>query len=691
MKKNLLALFTWTACLILSSCQEVAPPQAVGPCPNENQMRWQEMEYYAFIHFSINTFTDAEWGYGDASPALFNPSELDCEQWAETCKKAGMKGIILTAKHHDGFCLWPTETTDYSVKASPWRDGKGDLVRELSDACKKHGLKLGIYLSPWDRNNAAYGTPEYIDIYRKQLRELLTNYGDVFEVWFDGANGGDGYYGGLRGMREVDRKTYYDWPETHKIIRELQPNAVIFSDAGPDVRWCGNEEGWVGETNWSPLRRDEFWPGSPFYQQLLYGHEDGTHWVPAEVNVSIRPGWFYHASEDHQVKSLPELLDIYYHSIGRNGTLLVNFPVDRRGLIHETDREQVLALAEAVKADFANNLAKGAKASATEIRGNSRKYGANKVLDGNPETYWTTDDSIARAAITIDLGKPTDINRFLVQEYIRLGQRVKSFTVEALVDGAWQTLDSQTTVGYKRILRFPTVRASQVRFTVTDAKAAPLISNIALYHAPKVLTPPIIRRNQAGEVTILPADPESIIRYTTDGSEPTQKSPRYEAPFVFDQKGEIRAAAFDLLKHSPVSHETFDISRRNWKVVNSDDPDAKRIFDGDPNTSWHSRSKTGQIELIIDLNETHTLKGFRYLPQQDRWASGVIFNYRFSVSSDNNTWKTVSEGEFSNIRNNPVTQTQYFEPTAARFVKLTALKTDQAGIAGYAEFDVITE
>ena len=296
------------------------------------------MEFYAFVHFNMNTFTNMEWGFGNENPELFNPTDLDCRQWARVCKEAGMKGIILTAKHHDGFCLWPSEYTEHSVKNSPWKNGKGDVVRELSEACKEYGLKMGIYLSPWDRNNADYGKPEYITYFRNQLRELLTNYGDIFEVWFDGANGGTGYYGGANEERRIDRTTYYDWENTRKIVRELQPMACMFSDAGPDIRWVGNEQGWAGKTNWCTLNRDDFAPGVvsdlKFLQQ---GQEDGTDWVPAEVDVSIRPGWYYHPSEDHKVKSLPQLLDIYYHSVGRNASFLLNLPVDKRGLVNEND------------------------------------------------------------------------------------------------------------------------------------------------------------------------------------------------------------------------------------------------------------------------------------------------------------------------------------------------------------------
>ncbi|HKK67301.1 MAG TPA: alpha-L-fucosidase, partial [Bacteroidales bacterium] len=387
-------------------------PRLVGPLPSDRQLQWHELEYYAFVHFNMNTFTNMEWGYGDESPELFNPTELDTRQWVRVCKEAGMKGIILTAKHHDGFCLWPSEYTEHSVKNSPWKNGEGDVVRELADACEEYGLKFGVYLSPWDRNHSDYGKPEYITYFRNQLRELLTNYGDIFEVWFDGANGGSGWYGGADEERRIDRETYYDWENTWEIVRELQPNACLFSDAGPDIRWCGNEEGWVRKTNWSLIKRDSFAPGVvPDIEYLRSGQIDGTHWLPAEVDVSIRPGWYYHPSEDHKVKTLPELLDIYYHSIGRNASFLLNLPVDTRGLVPEKDVEQLQKLAKAINADFDENLALSKNVSATNVRGNSKKYAAANVTDDNPDSYWATDDQVKTASLEIDFQQPIEMNR----------------------------------------------------------------------------------------------------------------------------------------------------------------------------------------------------------------------------------------------------------------------------------------
>ncbi len=628
--------------IFLLSCNKTFPPQPLQPLPSERQLAWHELGFYAFVHFNMNTFTNMEWGMGSESPELFNPTELDCRQWARVCRNAGMKGIILTAKHHDGFCLWPSAYTEHSVKNSPWKNGKGDVVRELADACREYDLKMGIYLSPWDRNHPDYGKPEYISYFRNQLRELLTNYGDVFEVWFDGANGGTGYYGGANEERRIDRETYYDWENTRKIVRDLQPMACMFSDAGPDIRWVGNEEGWAMETNWATICRDEYYPGTPDYADLRTGQEDGTHWVPAEVDVSIRPGWFYHPSEDHQVKTLPQLLDIYYHSIGRNASLLVNFPVDTRGLIHEKDAEQIQKLADAIKADFAVDLAKYRSVSASNFRGNSRKYKAENVSDGNPETSWATDDSVTRASLLIDFYQPTGMNRFLVQEDIRLGQRVKEFMLEAFVDEQWIQIAHETTIGRKRILRFPNITTDKLRFTIADSKAAPVISNIEVFNAPKVLIEPVIQRGKEGMVTMSAFDNGLTIYYTLDGSEPDQEN----------------VAAID----------------------------------GKENTAW-STDGDRPHEFIIDLGEELNCMGFKYLPDQGRWNPGIIFNYEFYVSSDGKNWGTpVSTGEFSNIQNSPVWQTRVVEPVHCRYIKLKAVSPAQEnGRIGMAEFEIITQ
>ena len=444
------------ALILLAGCHHVEP---YGAIPTEDQLAWQDMEMYAFIHYSMNTYTDQEWGFGNEDPALFNPSDLDCRQWARVCKQAGMKGIIFTAKHHCGFCMWPSAYTEYSVKNAPWKDGKGDVVRELADACREEGLKFAVYLSPWDRNYAEYGRPEYITYFRNQLRELLTNYGDIFEVWFDGANGGDGWYGGANETRRID-KYYYDWPETYRLIRELQPHCVIWGDNAnrADLRWVGTEAGNVGETNWSTMPSE----GQAGYAMLHYGVEDGDVWCPGETNTSIRPGWFYHETENAHVKSLSKLMDTYYKSVGRNSTLLLNFPVAPNGRIHPTDSLRGIAFKKMIDEVFKENLVDKAHVSRKGL---------------------TT---------TVSFRRPTEFNRFVAEEDIALGQRVKKFSLEALVDGAWLPLtddlaedgDGLTTIGHRRIICFPTVKASKLRFTIEDTKAEPVIKKIGLYLAP---------------------------------------------------------------------------------------------------------------------------------------------------------------------------------------------------------------
>lgn len=438
-----------------------------APTPSANQLNWQDMEMYAFIHYSLNTYTDQEWGFGNEDPKLFNPSALDCSQWVRVCKQAGMKGIIFTAKHHCGFCLWPSAYTDYSVKNSPWKGGEGDVVKELADACRKEGLKFAVYLSPWDRNRADYGQSEYVTYFRNQLRELLTNYGDIFEVWFDGANGGDGWYGGANERRNIDATTYYQWPETYKMIRELQPRCVIWNDGGDrgDLRWVGTEAGNVGTTNWSLLNKN----GNVDWNMLHFGLEDGNTWVPGETNTSIRPGWFYHKDQDSQVKSLSKLMETYYKSVGRNSTLLLNFPITPDGRIHPTDSLRAIAFKKMIDEVFKTDLARKAKIT----------------------TVATGDDGKKTSTI-IEFKKPTTFNRFVAEEDIRLGQRVKRFSLSAFVNGQWLKLrdelaedgDGMTTIGHRRIVCLPDITTTRLRFDIEESKAVPVITRTSVYMAP---------------------------------------------------------------------------------------------------------------------------------------------------------------------------------------------------------------
>ena len=464
----------WTA---MTATAQNATINLCGPTPNANQLRWQDMEMYAFIHYSLNTYTDQEWGFGNEDPKLFNPSDLDCRQWARVCKQAGMKGIIFTAKHHCGFCMWPSAYTEYSVKNSPWKDGKGDVVRELAEACREEGLAFAVYLSPWDRNHPEYGRPAYVTYFRNQLRELLTNYGDIFEVWFDGANGGDGWYGGANETRRIDGKTYYGWAETFRMIRELQPRAVIWNDGGDrgDLRWVGTEAGNIGETNWSLMPSK----GDTPYQMLHYGVEDGDVWCPGETNTSIRPGWFYHDAENEHVKSLSKLMDTYYKSVGRNSTLLLNFPIAPNGRIHPNDSLRGIAFKKMIDEVFVNG--------SVEFRVDSLEFAT-----ALPESSGTA--AANSKFYTLNFKQPTSFNRFLAEEDIAQGQRVKKFSLEAEVDGQWQPLkdalveegDGLTTIGHRRIVCFPTVTATRLRFKVTDAKCEPVIKRLGVYLAPEL-------------------------------------------------------------------------------------------------------------------------------------------------------------------------------------------------------------
>ncbi|WP_316822763.1 alpha-L-fucosidase [Pedobacter gandavensis] len=447
-------------------------PAPYGAIPNKNQLAWQDMEYYMFIHFGPNTFTDKEWGHGDEDPKVFNPTKLDARQWARTAKAAGMKAIIITAKHHDGFCLFPSKYSTHTVRESAWKNGKGDVLKELSAACKEYGLKFGVYLSPWDRNHPKYGSPEYNDVFAKTLTEVHTQYGPVFEQWFDGAKG------------ENEKKQNYDFKLFNSIVRKYNPQAMIFSDIGPDVRWMGNERGVAGATNWSTLNTDGFGVGAdaPAAGVLNTGNENGKYWIPAEVDVSIRPGWFYSPATDDKVKTLKELVSIYETSIGRNGNLLLNVPVNREGLIHPNDSTRLMEFRKTIDASYKTNLAKGKKVSVSNTR-KGAQFVAAHLTDGNPATYWATDDQLKTASITIDLGKATELNRVVLQEYIALGQRVKSFSVEYLDGNTYKKIDQQSTIGHKRILSFPTITTSKIRIHILEANACPVLSEIAVYKA----------------------------------------------------------------------------------------------------------------------------------------------------------------------------------------------------------------
>ena len=470
------------AATVLGACggqPEDIPPNDV--VPTAEQLEYQEMEFIGFVHFTVNTFTDKEWGFGDESPEVFNPTGFDADQWASVAAEVGMKELILTVKHHDGFCLWPSKLTEHSVKNSPWRDGAGDVVGEFISAAREHGVKVGLYLSPWDRNHADYGRPEYIEYYRDQLRELLTDYGEITEAWFDGANGGTGYYGGADEERRIDRETYYGWDETWALVKSLQPGILIFSDAGPDIRWIGNEHGFAGKTNWSTIDTDGIVVGAADEAYLNTGDPTGKRWVVPLCNTSIRPGWFYHAAEDGSVKTPQELLEVYYRSVGRNCVLLLNIPPDQRGLFHENDVAVLREFRRILEETFRVNLAANKAIEADNYRERNPYFAPANLVDDDPDSYWATDDDVRRATLEIDLGEPTYFDRIMLQEPIRFGQRISAFAIEALANDEWTPIARGTTIGYKRLLRIPGTEADRVRIVIEQANNVPALSNFGLF------------------------------------------------------------------------------------------------------------------------------------------------------------------------------------------------------------------
>lgn len=613
------------ACCLSCTSGKVLPPEPILPVPEPKQVEWQQMETYAFIHFGLNTFNDREWGYGDTDPKTFNPTNLDCEQWAQTLVKAGMKGVILTAKHHDGFCLWPFEGTDYSVKNSPWKNGKGNVVKELSEACKKYGLKFAVYLSPWDRHQANYGTPEYLPYFYAQLHDLLTNYGPVFEVWFDGANGGDGWYGGAKDIRTIDRKNYYNYPRIYEMLDSIQPQAIIFSDGGPGCRWVGNEKGFAGATNWSFLREGEVHPGYEKSYELQYGHADGNQWVPAECDVSIRPGWFYHPEEDDRVKSPDQLVDLYYRSVGHNATLLLNFPVDRRGLIHPVDSANAVRFHEMIQQQLKTNLVAGMTPKVSNERGGD--FVASALTDDNFDTYWATEDGVTTADIEFSFDTPTRMNRMMLQEYIPLGQRVKAFVVEYLDKDTWLPVklnEETTTIGYKRLLRFETVETKGIRIRITDARGPLCLSNVGVY--------------DAGNVS------DSFVEKVED-----IESVPYLLP---DVKAEESAKASDKQSQTTcfVEGDRLLIDLQEERMVSS-------------------------LHFLPDQGE----------PNKGLIAN---YEIRVGTSKESVN-QLVKAGEFSNIQNNPVMQSVFFTPVKARYIELKATRMIRAGEPmGFAELGV---
>lgn len=450
-----------SVCLALFFCQS-----AFGQKPSPAQLAWHQTEFYLFLHFGPNTFTNLEWGHGTEAEDLFNPTDVDCEQWCRVAKAAGAKGIVITAKHHDGFCLWPSKYSTHTVRESPWKNGKGDVLRELSTACKKYGLKLGFYLSPWDRNHPKYGTPEYNDVYVNTMSELMTRYGNLFEFWWDGANG-EGPNG---------KKQEYDFHRFEKKAAALQPNAVIFSDIGPGCRWAGNENGTVSETNWCTLDTAGFkrGNGAPPTDTLQQGNVYGKNWIPAECDVSIRPGWFYHQEEDNKVKSAEQLFDIWMKSVGRGANLILNVPPDRRGRIHENDSVSLVAFGKLRQEKFGKNL----------VRGRSISVGSKKTLSLSDESTASFSAIPNGQSIMVSFVDEKPLHFIRLEEYIKNGQSVAEFAVDTwnIQSQSWAEVLKSTTIGPRKVLTFPeNTRSAAVRVRVLKAKGAVKISEVKLY------------------------------------------------------------------------------------------------------------------------------------------------------------------------------------------------------------------
>ena len=463
-----------SAALLLTVCT-YAGAQQNNPKPTPRQLNWQNLDFYLFVHFGPNTFTDLEWGKGNEQEEVFNPTALDCKQWARIAKAAGAKGIIITAKHHDGFCLWPSKYSTHTIAQSSYKNGQGDVLKNLREACDAYGLKMGVYLSPWDRNHPAYGTPEYNEVYINMMKEVVKNYGPFFEFWWDGANG-EGPNG---------KKQAYDWHRFEDTMRKIAPNTPVFSDIGPDIRWVGNEKGIAGETNWNMLDTAGFTrgAGAPPPDTLTTGNYDGAVWVPAECDVSIRPGWFYHAAEDDKVKSPEDLFQLYLKSVGRGANLLLNVPADRRGLFTSFDSTALVGFKKLREESFATNLAK--TATKQTYYGNmlfSKQYFA----DGDPGTF-EKDIDYKTTYYWLKYSKPTAVNCVVLKEAIKYGQHVSGFTIQLMNGNDVVKSINATTIGHERILTFPAEEVTAIRFNVTSTKATPLISELEVYKIPDEL------------------------------------------------------------------------------------------------------------------------------------------------------------------------------------------------------------
>lgn len=684
-------------------CFAQAPPKPYGPLPTQRQLAWQEMEMYCIVHFGVDTYTDKEWGYGDENPALINPADFDAMQIVGAAKAGGFKGVIVVAKHHDGLCLWPTKTTDHNITKSPWKGGKGDIVREYQQACRKLGMQMGMYCSPWDRNNLKYGSYAYVQTYRAQISELYSKYGPFFMSWHDGANGGDGYYGGARTTRRIDRASYYGWDTTWGIVRQLQPAANIMGDIGPDVRWIGNEDGHAGATCWATYTPAAPDPGKKpangysKYWEATEGTRNGKLWLPAECDVPLRPGWFYHASQDQQVKTPYQLLDLYYQSVGRGADLDLGLAPNRKGQLDEQDVASLRNFGDLLRQIFLVNLAKGASLTASNVRGgNKQLYGPARLVDSDRYSYWATDDAVTTPQLTVDMGRPTTFNVIRLRENIRLGQRIDSFSIAAFSNGSWEPVAGGTSIGANRLIRLKqNVVASKVRLSIVSAAACITLSDFGLFREPVHLAAPSIFRDTRGMVHVDTESPVAGIHYTLDGSDPGPGSPLYSGPFLQTSAALIKALCFESdQKISEVTTKEFDRSKAGWTVAEADS-DIRRqgglAIDDDGSTVYKTSlsDSSGSVKsprnLTIDMGAPQQIQAFTYLPRQDKEDGGIVDRYIFYTSTDGSDWQKAAEGEFANIRSNRVVRlVPLAHPVTARYFRFSILHVitgDEATIA----------
>jgi len=680
-----------TLAMVMSTIVAVAQqaPKPYGALPSDRQLRWQETEMYCIVHFSMATFTDKEWGYGDENPVIFNPAHFDAYQIVQAAKSGGFRGIVVVAKHHDGFCLWPTKTTVHNISQSPWRNGKGDIVKEYEFACHKLDMKMGVYCSPWDRSNAAYGKPEYVtEVYRKQLKELYANYGPLFMSWHDGANGGDGFYGGSREPRTIDRSNYYGWEDTWSITRAMQPGAAIFGDIGPDVRWIGNEEGHAGETYWETYTPHAPDPGKKpsngysLYQEATEGTRDGKYWIPAECDVPMRSGWFYHQSQDGQSKSAYTLLNLYYNSVGRGACLDLGLSPDKNGQLTAEDAAILKQFGLLLKQTFGVNLAAGATFKASNIRGgNAKKFGPQYLVDNNRYTYWATDDAVTEPELVIDLHSPKTFNVIRLRENIKLGQRIEGVSYDAWLNGTWKEIAAITSVGANKLARLPNnITTSKVRLRVTASPVCIALSDFGLFKEPVHLTSPRIQRGKDGLVTIRTEAPVGSVHYTLDGSAPSLKTPLYTTPFMLESGGLVAAESFDgKAQHSEVSLNKFGLAKTNWKIIGALGRSSDNAIDEDENT-FYDAAKPGAEpaslpnDLVIDMGSENLIGTFSYLPRQDKRTDGVVDRYEIDGSLNGKDWTLLTTGEFANIKANPIDQLINLDkPVLTRYIRFRAL------------------